>query len=46
MSKGTPQPIADVLAQLLARRGYARQVGRRQLRSGLAGSGRASAGAK
>jgi predicted nucleic acid-binding Zn ribbon protein len=25
MPKGTPQPIADVLAQLLARRGYARQ---------------------
>jgi predicted nucleic acid-binding Zn ribbon protein len=26
MPKGTPQPIADVLAQLLARRGYARQT--------------------
>lgn len=26
MAKGTPQPIADVLAQLLARRGYARQA--------------------
>jgi predicted nucleic acid-binding Zn ribbon protein len=25
MAKGSPQPIADVLAQLLARRGYARQ---------------------
>ena len=25
MAKGTPQPIANVLAQLLARRGYARQ---------------------
>jgi predicted nucleic acid-binding Zn ribbon protein len=26
MAKGTPQPIADVLAQLMARRGYARQA--------------------
>ena len=26
MPKGTPQPIAEVLAQLMARRGYARQA--------------------
>lgn len=26
MPKGAPQPIAEVLAQLLARRGYARQT--------------------
>jgi predicted nucleic acid-binding Zn ribbon protein len=26
MTKGSPQPIAEVLAQLLARRGYARQT--------------------